>query len=617
MSGAQPSSDVIPFRCLVVQLSRLGDTLQSLMALRAAKQLYPSLEIHFVAKEPFAAAAQRVPWLSSVTVLPTERLITPILHGKKTETQIVSDLAQWIAPLTSRPWDLVINWSYSEASSFLTALIPAHVKLGFSRRNDGTMSAVDGWSHYVQAVVQQGTQQNIHVTDILTTQLLTALQIHLGDPADPGNETATSKTFFSLELQGEKISQSWKDHNRKWVGIQLSGSNPAKTWDPEAWAGVAQYILARHPDCNVVLLGNSEDKIKADRFFAKIRAVSGPEERILSLVGQTDFDLWATVIGRCQWLMATDTAAIHLASILGTRVLNIAVGPTTLMQTGPYGNGHYVIQAERKCAGCMQGFATHLEHHTCRADISVEAVYSTWAYASSEWSHRRSHTISEHFGRLGFSKQLSQVLISRSRVRASDEGGGVVFDCQQSKMIQVWDWAAQAIGSIARAWYCGWIPPLGHELKRESLAPSLVAELRKLKEGTAVLAKVCDEAQRTAIELENKASKLVSTKLMNLEDRRSISSLANKLTELDALMERIGKTQSVLSLFSAMNKVLMHNLTGDDLAALGKESAISYDQLKQGVSLLDDCIEQTLALSRPIALVRPVEIAIKPTEVTS
>jgi len=48
--GSRPLSDK-PIRCLVVQFARLGDTLQSLMALRAAKQLYPNLEIHFVARE--------------------------------------------------------------------------------------------------------------------------------------------------------------------------------------------------------------------------------------------------------------------------------------------------------------------------------------------------------------------------------------------------------------------------------------------------------------------------------------------------------------------------------------------------------------------------------------
>ena len=41
MSSAQP------IKCLVIQLARLGDTLQSLMALRAIHQYYPNLEIHF------------------------------------------------------------------------------------------------------------------------------------------------------------------------------------------------------------------------------------------------------------------------------------------------------------------------------------------------------------------------------------------------------------------------------------------------------------------------------------------------------------------------------------------------------------------------------------------
>ena len=43
-------------RVLVIQLARLGDTLQSLMALRAAKHLYPELKIHLVARERAAAA---------------------------------------------------------------------------------------------------------------------------------------------------------------------------------------------------------------------------------------------------------------------------------------------------------------------------------------------------------------------------------------------------------------------------------------------------------------------------------------------------------------------------------------------------------------------------------
>src|SRR5436190_20209575 len=85
-------------RCLVIQLARLGDTLQSLMALRAAKQLYPGLEIHFLARDKFAAAAKRVPWLDEVITLPSDMLTDPVLEGMD-EKQALGDVARWIAPL--------------------------------------------------------------------------------------------------------------------------------------------------------------------------------------------------------------------------------------------------------------------------------------------------------------------------------------------------------------------------------------------------------------------------------------------------------------------------------------------------------------------------------------
>ena len=72
-------------------LSRLGDTLQSLMALKAAKlRLYPQMEIHFLARESFAAAAKRVPWIESVITFPTNALISPLLSGKTDKNEALS-----------------------------------------------------------------------------------------------------------------------------------------------------------------------------------------------------------------------------------------------------------------------------------------------------------------------------------------------------------------------------------------------------------------------------------------------------------------------------------------------------------------------------------------------
>jgi hypothetical protein len=306
------------------------------------------------------------------------------------------------------------------------------------------------------------------------------------------------------------------------------------------------------------------------------------------------------VVSSCQWVFSCDTAAIHLASVLGTRVLNVSVGPVRWSETGPYGNGHYVISGNTPCPGCENRVLA--VNHTCRESVDPDAVYATWAYASSEWAHRRQNPIEAHFSQLGWSDRLPGVRIYRSRIRNTNDGGGVVYEPLINRSLPLREWTSMVMGHMARSWYCGWVPPVAQELKREMIAPALIQKLRELDDSTQVLAKVCDEAVRTAISLNRRSSRLKSDKVMGLDERDELRDLAKKLMELEALVERLGKTHDPLVAFSQMSKVLMHNLRGSQLAELGKETAVSYRQLAEGVTILREWIKQTLAMARPVAL---------------
>lgn len=596
----------LPIRCLVVQMARLGDTIQSLMALRAAKHLYPDLEIHFVARERFAAAAKRVPWIKEVITFPTESLVGPVLSEKKSELDALSDLARWIGPLVKDPWDIIVNWSYSESSSFLTAILPARIKLGYSRRRDTTFYCADGWSHYIQAIVQGGIHQNIHLTDVLTTQLLTALQIHVGDPVSDGNTPVTSKGFFSLELGERDLLWNKSSSSRKWVGFQLGAGSRLKTWPAERWGKLAKYILERHPEHGIVLLGGKEDEEAAKALMQEI-----PKSRakdVISLVGGTDFDLWASVVSRCQWVFAGDTAVTHLASVLGTRVLNLSIGPVRFQETGPYGNGHYVVAPAKDCLACkniLDGTlisAKPAPEHTCASDLSAEVVYGTWAYGSSEWAHRRNISVEKHFSQLGWSSHLAQARVFRSKVRNTNDGGGVVYESMAQNSIDIRDWTSQVMGHIARAWYCGWVPPVGQEFTREMISPALIQKLRELEESAQVLSKICDEARKIATQLARRSANLKSEKIMRLQERDEIQSYSTQLMDLDHLITRLGKTHAPLLGFSHMSKVLMHNLQGAQISDLGRESAESYKQIAEGVTVLREWLKHTLNLAKPVAI---------------
>lgn len=586
-------------RCVVVQLARLGDTLQSLMALRAAKQLYPQLEIHFIAREKFASAAKRVPWIQQVITLPTDEILGPILQGIKTETASIRDIARWIAPLVQQPWDIAVNWSFSEASSYLMGLLPSRVKLGYTRRRDSSFLGADGWSHYIQGVVQGGGSQNIHLTDILTTQLLTALQIHVGESSADGNSPVTSKGFFSLICEDDSISFQ-QNPNKKWIAIQLGAGKKEKTWDPRKWAKFAKYILSRHPEFGIFLVGGKEDMDRSHVFANEIKDFVRDPQSVISLVGNTSFDRWASVISRCQWVCSGDTAAIHLASVLGTRVLNLSLGPVRHYETGPYGNGHYVVNTNLYCEACEKPSLQNI--HTCGQDISPEAAYAIWSYASNEWAHRRQISLESHFSQLGWLDHLESIRVFRSRIRNTSDGGGVSYDSIVNRPLRLSDWMASVMGHVARAWYCGWVPTVGQELNRETISPALIQKIREIQDSADVLFQICNKATTTATLLNKKSASLKSEKVMRVHDREELRELGKTLLELETLIDRVGKTQPLLSAFSQMLKVLMHNLRGTQLSDLGKETADCYQQLGEGVGIFKDWVKYTLELAKPVAI---------------
>lgn len=570
-------------RCLIIQLAGLGDTIQSLMALRAVKQLYPELEVEVVVRSYCEEAVQRIPWIEKIHVLPVEELVVGLKEGKKTENEALAQVADWLRPVADRAWDFVVNWSYSEASSWLTAVVPGVVKLGFSRKDDKTFSCEDGWSHYIQGIVQGEVQQNIHLTDILTTQLLTALQIHLGEPNDDGNVPVTSKEFFSLKERKGILEWGRRDTSRRWLSIQLGRGPKGVKWEAVNWAKLIAAILKRHPETGFVLLGSKSDREDAKKIREEVNEECGwPEDRMINLVGKTGFDEWVSVVGNSSWVISADTAVVHLASVLGTRVLNISLGQVNFSESGPYGNGHYVV-----CG--REGVA-----------LDAGSVYSVWSYANGEWSHRQKKTIEEHFELLGHEELLSKINVFRTKIRASSEGGGVVYELALKRSLQLEDWVAIVMGQVARAWYCGWVAPVGLELKRDQIAPKLLRELREMQESASVILKVCREAVHVSLAIASKGVSLRSQSLMSLEDKKEFEEMNQKLQELDGLMERISQVHFAFKAFSQMSKVMMHNMSGNRISELAKESAENYRQLTEGVELFIDWLRYTLNLARPM-----------------
>ncbi len=607
-------------RVLVIQMAPLAQTLQSLMALRAAKQLYPQVVIDLLVRDESAEVASQVPWLHQVLTFPCEMVPegAPEEAAAADPAGALLALEQWADPLFAQPWDLAVNWTYTEASSYLVSLIPAKVKLGFTRRRDGSFFAADGWSHYIQGVVAEQVTQNIHFTDILTTQLLTSLQIHLGAPQSAGQVAVTSREFFNLPPLVSLSPQ------KRWVAIDLLGAaddpsdalsvvpGPASSSGGfvagKLWAQVAFLLLTRHQGYGLVLLGRARGQARlaaeVELFFAELKRLGwdGTQE-IQSRVSHLSYTEMASALSGCQWLLSADPAALSLGSVLGVRVLQVARPRENFYQSGPYGNGHLLVvppyQSGAENKEPEEGEEGGLYYSPSVPGKLAWAIYGVWAYGIHEWAHFQQVSLEKYFAQTGWSEALEQVAVYRARIRHSNDGGGVVYESLKSQPLTMDEWMGKVMGHVARAWYCGWTPQVGQELRRASLHLGLLQELRALKESAVVMEKIFSQAQLLAQKLEQKALSLRSSQVMDVQDQLTLKSLAAGLADLEMLVDRVALAQPRLQGFAGMAKVLMHHLRAHQVSAVAQESAACYQQLAEGVKWVQEWIDFTLALGKP------------------
>ncbi|MBS1959797.1 MAG: hypothetical protein JST80_10020 [Bdellovibrionales bacterium] len=567
MSAVVESKPRKQLAILVVQLGDIEESFRSLMALKAVKHLYPDTKIHIIARAEAAAPFKRVDWIASVLETPR------IPQGSDS----VSTVARWIDSALRETYDLSVNWTwsptYKRMASILMTLVPAMVKFGDGLRDDLTHISYDAWSiyHHAWANPSSEVEQDIHPTDIITTQLLTALQIHVGDPTpEDGVSAVTSRYFFKMISAAAPDVWSARPKNLKWTAVHY-GSLGARAEE------FIEMALRRHPDVGVVVLNETEVDLDIEH------------DRVINLSSQTHFDSSVQVLSQCQWLLAGQTPTVDLASLLNTRIFQVVQGAgLKWIEQGPYGNTHLVCQFDGINGG----------------EWEPEVVYTVWSHAQSEWFHKGKVTLREHAGNLGLLDPVSATKIYRSRIRAATEGGGVSydpvsFDPSQSVLTTFDSWMYRIRGQMARSWFCGWIPPVEEETKTFKLNPELIKRIRTMQESLGVLKRIVMEGRDVAKSLTQTSSTVRATYLMSAEDREQIEDFSKKLLDIEVLISRVIHVEPSLRGFLKLYQGIINNLRGETIPEMSAETVHAFDLAFEGMELLEQYTRGTLDLAKP------------------
>ncbi len=556
---------------LIVQMGGVDEVLRSLMALKAVRHLYPEMSIQVIARKEASGPLKRIEWLDGVLETPKcEAGEDPVLK-----------VAQWIDQVINRNYDVLANWTFSDRyarrAAIITSLIPAMVKVGDYVRDDSTMGSCDAWSMYRQAWAKDpAIDQDIHHTDIITTELLTILQIHAGDPSpDAGSNTVTSKYFFKNITNEQPKAWINRPKGLKWVAVHADSlSERAAEW--------VQMVLRRNPDFGVVVIG---DAYLGDALET---------ERVITLGSDLHFDALVSVLSQASWLVSGKHPIVDLASLVNLRVFyspELTSREFSLKWTeeGPYGNGHVAVSFEN--------------------EWQPEVAYAAWSFYQGEWFHKNTLTVEGHFENLGIRDSLKSIQLFKSRIRPANEGGGVCYEFVAGQPREFEAWMYRVRGQMARAWFCGWLPSIEQEVAKLTLSPELVKRIRSVNDSVQVIEKLAIQGRNVALELSQCAQKSKTGYLMSVEDRDLIEEHGKKLLEVEALIARVIQVEPELRCLLRWYQQMMHNLDGQTVAQMAKETMQAFDLMTEGLELVSAYTKRTLDQAKPKSVtsnIRPI-----------
>lgn len=326
-------------RVLVIQTAFLGDVVLTTPLVRALKQGLPEVEIAVLTLPSTSEVFKNNPQVAEI-----------ITYNKRATQKGVINLFRLVKEVKRRKFDAALIPHRSLRSAFLAWGADIPLRVGFTSSSGYYFlnSEVPYWPdcHEVERVLE----------------LLSGLEL---------DAVKSPPELFPDEEDQRWVAEFLDDNMDDWVAIAPGSVWPTKRWFPERFAQLAN-MVASDFRCGVVFVGGEEDRFLCRKIAEDVKGKS------LVAAGEASVLQSAALLSKCRLLISNDSAPVHLASAVGTKVVDI-YGPT-VPQFGfyPYGEGHQIVEVQdlycRPCSKhgpkrCPEG------HFRCMREITVERVF--------------------------------------------------------------------------------------------------------------------------------------------------------------------------------------------------------------------------------------------------
>lgn len=300
-------------KILIIQITRLGDIIQSIPFLKEVMVKHPGYEIHMLVNKVFSDASCL---LENINLIPVG--IDKVISYDINKLQILKNehYKQIIEEINSYNFEFVYNLNTSPLAKAIIEDSHIKHKNGFAGNNLKNIR----WAAFINSFLKNRYLNTINLVDIFRGFI-------------------EKQDYCSLRANQSFIK-------KKAVALQCGARNIKRCFENRHYLDIAEYYL----QCGytVYLLGVETESNVAQKILIHFNF----NKNLIDLTGKTSIAQLKNILSECERLFTPDTGTMHLAAFCNTPFIAYFCGPAYPYETLAYSENSDVIFPDKELLPC-------------------------------------------------------------------------------------------------------------------------------------------------------------------------------------------------------------------------------------------------------------------------
>ncbi|MES2856058.1 MAG: glycosyltransferase family 9 protein, partial [Bdellovibrionota bacterium] len=322
-------------KILVVSLLRVGDLLMSAPALRDLRHRHPGAKIHVLVNSQSLRAMPLIPSIDKVFSFEREDIQKSLGEVDRPFFEAFDRTSALIDQLNAEGYDLAINLTHTRLSGYLMSLIDAKTKNGLTIDAQMKPSFGSHWFKFLNEQVDLESSEAFHFNDVFRYGM------------DLGEISSRGPSLLVTEAGRAEAKAIFADAGvvGPVISIQALTSDEKKDWPLASYETSIQGIASRHPEVSFAILAAPFEVERLNPFVERLVKAG-----LKAFLAKSSLEGAAGILEKSSLLLTGDTSIKHLASGIGTPIVEIVLGGSDASRTGAYRHGSIVVRSREACA---------------------------------------------------------------------------------------------------------------------------------------------------------------------------------------------------------------------------------------------------------------------------